>query len=161
MKHFRIYAAAVSLFVMFSITSGAQSKEKCDWHEKMMSEKIAFFTTELDLTPEESAVFWPVYNKISKQKMDAQKAMMTAYFALMKAVNEGNASEKEIDRLLNEYLKAKQANKDSDKGEADEYRKVLPGTKVAKLYVAEEKFRRHHIRSMKGGHHGGKPTENK
>ena len=32
---------------------------------------------------------------------------------------------------------------------------------VAKLYVAEEKFRRHHIRSMKGGHHGGKPTENK
>ena len=47
------------------------------------------------------------------------------------------------------------------KGEVDKYRKVLPGKKVAKLYVAEEKFRRQHIRNLGGhkpqGHPQGKP----
>ena len=60
----------------------------------------------------------------------------------MDALAEGSASEKEISRLLDEYLAAK---------------------KVAKLYVAEEKFRRQHIRNFKGGHKGpggaGQPAQ--
>ena len=30
--------------------------------DEIMSQKIAFFTQELDLTPEEAQKFWPVYN---------------------------------------------------------------------------------------------------
>lgn len=150
MKNFRLFAAALAAFVLFGISSEAQPN---NWMDKMKSEKIAFITAQLDLTPEEAQVFWPVYNQISKEKMESQKAMMKAYHELMKALNEDNVSDKEIDRLLDAYLIAKQANKAFAKGDADKYRKVLPSKKVAKLYVAEERFRRHHIQSMR--HHPG------
>ena len=56
--------------------------------------------------------------------------------------------------MLDDYLAAKQAHKEAGKDDADRYRKVLPAKKVVKLYIAEENFRRHHIRNFKGGHHG-------
>ena len=107
MKHFRLIAA-LSVFALLSITTNAQPKDHCNWQERMMSEKIAFFTSELDLTPEEAQAFWPLYNKISKEKMESQKAMMTSYHALLKALETG--SDKEIDKFLDAYLEAKQAH---------------------------------------------------
>jgi Spy/CpxP family protein refolding chaperone len=153
MKNLRFIAVAFAASALLALTTNAQPKDHGNWHEKMMSEKIAFITMELSLTPEEAQVFWPVYNQISKEKMESQKAMMKAYHELMKALNEDNASDKDIDRLLDAYLAAKQANKEFGKSDADKYRKVLPSKKVAKLYVAEEKFRRHHIRNFKGRQH--------
>lgn len=151
MKNFAIMA--VLALLSFSNIQ-AQPKQKCNWQEKMMSEKIAFITMELQLTPEEAQVFWPVYNQINQKNKEAQKAMNKAYRAMVKAMEEGTVSDKELNALLDDYLAAKQAHKEAGKGDADQYRKVLPAKKVAKLYVAEENFRRHHIRNFKGGHKG-------
>ena len=151
MKNFAIMA--VLALLSFSNIQ-AQQKQKCNWQEKMMSEKIAFITMELQLTPEEAQVFWPVYNQISQKNKETQKAMNKAYRAMVKALEEGTVSDKELNALLDDYLAAKQAHKEAGKGDADQYRKVLPAKKVAKLYVAEENFRRHHIRNFKGGHKG-------
>ena len=151
MKNFTILA--VLTLLSFSNIQ-AQPKQKCNWQEKMMSEKIAFITMELQLTPEEAQVFWPVYNQINQKNKEAQKAMNKAYRAMVKAMEEGSVSDKELNALLDDYLAAKQAHKEAGKGDADQYRKVLPAQKVAKLYVAEENFRRHHIRNFKGGHKG-------
>ena len=151
MKNFAIMA--VLALLSFSNIQ-AQPKQKCNWQEKMMSEKIAFITMELQLTPEEAQVFWPVYNQINQKNKEAQKAMNKAYRTMVKAMEEGTVSDKELNALLDDYLAAKQAHKESGKGDVDQYRKVLPAKKVAKLYVAEENFRRHHIRNFKGGHKG-------
>ena len=151
MKNFAIMA--VLALLSFSNIQ-AQPKQKCNWQEKMMSEKIAFITMELQLTPEEAQVFWPVYNQINQKNKEAQKAINKAYRAMVKAMEEGTVSDKELNALLDDYLAAKQAHKEAGKGDADQYRKVLPAKKVAKLYVAEENFRRHHIRNFKGGHKG-------
>ena len=131
-----------------------------------MSEKIAFITMELSLTPEEAQVFWPVYNKIEQKKQEAQKTVSASYKALREALKSETATDKEIDKLLDEYLAAKQAHRDLNKGDVAKYRKVLPSKKVAKLYIAEEKFRRQHIRNFKNGQggapgHGGKPGPKK
>lgn len=150
MKISRLFAAAV-LFALLSISNiQAQPKEQQDWHEKMMSEKIAYITSVLALSPQEAQVFWPVYNQIAREKHEAQVEIAKAYRALSKALKDENVSEKEIDRLLDNYLEAKQAGKDADKGEIEKFRKVLPGKKVARLYIAEEGFRRHYIHHMKG-----------
>jgi len=151
MKNFAIMA--VLALLSFSNIQ-AQQKQKCNWQEKMMSEKIAFITMELQLTPEEAQVFWPVYNQINQKNKEAQKAINKAYRAMVKAMEEGTVSDKELNALLDDYLAAKQEHKEAGKGDADQYRKVLPAKKVAKLYVAEENFRRHHIRNFKGGHKG-------
>ena len=69
-------------------SSQAQDKQKTgeDWKKKMMSEKVAFFTVELDLTPEEAQKFWPVYNEVDKEKDEATAAVFMAYFELEKAL---------------------------------------------------------------------------
>ena len=159
MKHMKLFTAAIAAFMIFTATSSAQPKEKNNWHQKMQSEMIAFITAELELTPEEAQVFWPVYNQIEAGKKDLQKAVRDSYKALTKALEEGTASDKEIDSLLDTYLAAKQKQKESGKGDVQKFRKVLPSKKVAKLYIAEENFRRHHIRNMKApqghGHKDG------
>ena len=149
MKKIRFFAV-VAAFVMISLTSNAQGPKQGNWQDRVMAEKIAFITSALELTPEEAQMFWPVYNQIDAQKKASQKAVKEAYKALTKALEEGTASDKEIDKLLDNYLAAKQAQKEIGKGDAAKFRKVLSSQKVAKLYIAEENFRRHHIRSMKG-----------
>jgi hypothetical protein len=151
MKNFRILAA-VAAFIMITVSSNAQGPKQGNWQDRVMAEKIAFITSALELTPEEAQTFWPVYNQIEAQKKETQKVVKEAYKALTKALEEGTASDKEIDRLLDNYLAAKQAQKESGKGDATKFRKVLSSQKVAKLYIAEENFRRHHIRNMKASY---------
>ena len=168
MKNIQLFAVALAAFALFSLNSNAQPKEHNNWHERMMSEKIAFITSELDLSPEEAQVFWPVYNQIAKEQAVKQKAVKEALTALKQAMAEGRDS-KEIDKLLDKYLMAKKANNVNNTENADRYRKVLSSEKVAKLYLSEEKFRRMHIRNLgahkgNGGHgkpQGGKPTVRK
>ena len=151
MKTLRLFATMTAI-TLFSMSATAQPKE--NWKERIQSEKIAFITAELDLTPEEAQVFWPVYNQIEKNRCESQKAVMASYRALLEALKSDTATEKEIDKLLDEYLAAKLAQKNVGKDDVTKFRKVLPGKKVAKLYVAEENFRRNHLRNMKGGHNG-------
>ena len=56
MKTRRLFAAIAALTLIVH-SSSAQSKcGKCEWQERMQSEKIAFLTAELDLTPEEAPI---------------------------------------------------------------------------------------------------------
>lgn len=156
MKNFKLFAAAILALTFTSLQ--AQPPKGSNWQEKVRSEKVAFITSELELTSDEAQVFWPVYNQIAADKTAAQKASRDAYNALKKAIEEGTASDKEINDLLNAYLASKDLCQKVCQDNADRYRKVLPDKKVAKLYIAEEKFRRQHIRSMKGGKPGaGRP----
>ena len=151
MKSLKVFAAALAAFALLSITNVDAQPKKEGWQDKMKSEKIGFITIELNLTPEEAQVFWPVYNEIANRKAELQKQVRDSYKALLKALNEEGATDQDLNKLLDNYLAAKQAVQDAGKGDAAKYRKVLPGKKVAKLYVAEEKFRRQNIRNL-GGH---------
>ena len=65
MKRTLIYAIFIAMTALISATASAQPNIPEDnWKKRMMSEKVAFFTVELDLTPEEAQKFWPVYNQI-------------------------------------------------------------------------------------------------
>ena len=56
--------------------------------------------------------------------------------------------EKEISNLLDKYLSALQSGKNIDAKYVSEYRKFLSNKKVAKLFIAEEAFRRHQIHRL-------------
>jgi cell fate (sporulation/competence/biofilm development) regulator YlbF (YheA/YmcA/DUF963 family) len=145
MKRILIIAA---LIAGFTITSQANTGCNNDWKKKMMSEKIAFLTIEMNITPEEAQVFWPVYNQIENEKDAALVEVIQSYKALNTAVEQN----KDVEKCLNAYLNAQEKLRETDNKAAEQYKKVLPVEKVAKLYVAEEKFRRQHIRKLHGGH---------
>jgi hypothetical protein len=132
------------------MAADAHHKCKEDWKEKMMSEKIAFLTMEMDITPEEAQVFWPVYNQMEKKKDAALEQVIRSYKELNAAIEANNKNE--IDKCLTAYLQAQETLREIESDTAEQYKAVLPVEKVAKLYVGEEKFRRQHIRKLHGGH---------
>ena len=147
---------AVLLFAGLNVFAAGQGhhNHQEDWKQKMQSEKIAFITTEVGLTPEEAQNFWPVYNELDKEKDNAMREVFKAYRALDAAIKEGK-SEKEINALLDQYLAAQKQQRELDEKTVEKYRKVLSGDKVAKVFIAEEDFRRHHIRNLHHGKPGG------
>ena len=130
------------------ISASAHKRCDHDWKEKMMSEKIAFLTLEMNITPEEAQAFWPVYNQVEQLKDAALEQVIKSYKALKTAVEQNTDTEK----LLEVYLAAQQNLRNIDNEAPEKYKAVLSAEKVAKLYVAEEKFRRQHIRKLHGSH---------
>ena len=119
------------------------------WRERIRAEQVAFITSELDLTESEAQAFWPVYNDVQNKRREAFKASGEAFKALAEGVDG-----EDVDKLLKQYLDSK---KEAEKIEADaiaRFKKVLPEKKVAKLVLAEEKFRHHQISKLgQGGKH--------
>lgn len=151
MTNKRILTIILTAIILAAASHGASASHRCseEWKKKMEAERVAFIISETGITPEEAQVFWPVYNKVNKDRDEAMKNVFKAYKELNKAIEE-NKSEKEIADLLDKYLEAQKAQRQIDNTVADEYRKVLPADKVAKVFVAEEKFRRQHIRRLHG-----------
>lgn len=126
----------------FNIRGSEGAEERgAGWMEKMKAARAAFLTTELNLTEAEAQAFWPVYNQAQAEKDEAYKKVREAYRNMMAAVKE-DKGDKEISNLLKVYLKESKVPAQIDEEYAPEYLKVLPASKVAKLYVSEEKFRK-------------------
>lgn len=137
----------LTILILAAPVMGAQDKDKKDWHDRWKAEKIAYLTDAMDLTSAEAERFWPVYNKCESEKRNSFKALMDAYKALENAVQTGK-DDSEINILLDKYLNAQDCGKKIDSKYVVEYRKILSGKKVAKLFIAEESFRRQQIHRL-------------
>ena len=155
----RLFSLTAALLLTIWIacpSADAQPKPQENWKEKMESVKIAFLTTEIGLTPTEAQKFWPIYNSVNDELDKAVYSTFASYMELEKAISE-NKSDKEISKCLERYLDAMESQNEIRQESVEKYRKILPDTKVAKIFVAEEKFRRQHIRTLQ---HGPKPPQN-
>lgn len=145
----RIISVFIFLTLLGSLAfaQGRQDKNHGnDWREKMRAEQVAFITSELDLTESEAQAFWPVYNQVQKQRRESFRTTGEAYMNLQKGVEE-----KEVASLLEKYLAAKKAGEKIEEDAVESYKKVLPVSKVAKLLLAEEKFRQNQIQRLGQG----------
>lgn len=148
----RLFTAFISAMLLAgSIIASAQKRDNEDWKQRMQSEKIAFLTMEIGLTPEEAQNFWPIYNQISESLDKAMFETFNSYMELEKALND-NKSDKEISKCLEKYLTALGKQDEIRENSVSQYKKILSDKKVAKIFVAEEKFRRQHIRRLREMH---------
>lgn len=144
-----LYTIMISMIMLLGAAQSinAHNKPEEGWKDKMMSEKIGFITMELNITPEEAQAFWPVYNQVDKERDEARREVIKAHKAMTETIEAGKSS-KEISTALENYLSAKVRLDEIDNGSAQKFKSVLPIEKVAKLYVAEEKFRRQYIHKL-------------
>jgi len=142
-----ILAVAVLVLTLPSQGILAQDKGRKDWQDKWKAEKIAYLTDAMDLSSSEAERFWPVYNKCECEKRQCFKITMEAYKTLNDAITAGK-SDSEVRFLLDKYIEAQDSGKGIDKKYVAEYRKILSDKKVAKLYIAEESFRRQQIHRL-------------
>ena len=133
---------------------GAQMAQA--WQERIESEKIAFLTNEMSLTPAEAQAFWPIYNQAQKEQREAIEASFKAFGELDRAVREGKTG-KDIEVLLKKYTDAVAGSDASASKYLGEYLKVLSSEKVARLYIGEEKFRQSQIHRLRQPGQGQQP----
>lgn len=143
-----IIVSLATLLAAFSAAAQSQHKKTPDFRSRLKSEKIAFITEALSLSPEEAQQFWPVYNQIEKESEQCFKTVVRTYRELCKAVEE-EKTEKDLEAALDNYTKALDASKVDEKAKRARYEKVLSVEKVARLYVAEEKFRKMQVHRIR------------
>lgn len=117
------------------------------WRDRMRAEKIAFFTAEIGLTSADAEKFWPVYFQIESEMQKYHQKVGESFFALQKAID-SKASESEVQTKLQAYTKALEQRNSFESSQMSRYSKVLSVEKIARLYVAEENFRRNQIHRL-------------
>ncbi len=130
--------------VMMNVSASAQGKSHKDHWEKFKAEKVAFLTSNLNLTPAEAQKFWPVYNQMEKERWEAQKTRRELEMKVSDA--EESLSEKEVIKLTRDFTGSMQKEATILTKYNDEFLKILPPQKVLKLYKTENEFRMHMIK---------------
>ena len=129
----------LSFLVLFSAIVFAQ-ENKPPVRERLESLKVGFLTERLNLSAEEAKVFWPVYNKYQDELEQLRKSRREN---LMNAkLNFDEMSDSEVEKTIDNELMYRQGELDVLKKYNPQFKKVLPVKKVAKLYKAEEDFKR-------------------
>ena len=108
--------------------------------EQIKTLKIAFFTEQLSLSPDEAAVFWPIYNAHEKEKeavRDQQRREIRDRFP-----NLDEITEKEARKALERYLELEEQEEELDKAFYEEIAREFSAVRTLKLFQAERDFRR-------------------
>ncbi|MBP7821774.1 MAG: hypothetical protein KA010_02545 [Saprospiraceae bacterium] len=120
----------------------ANKQRKAD---KIESLRIAFITDKLELTPEESQRFWPLYREYS----DKQHALKKEGRMSMKDLD--NMSDSEAERMAENHLEIQRKSDILKEEYYKKFKMVLPIKKVIKLQQAEREFKQMLMERMQKG----------
>ena len=130
------------LLLLVSTSFYAQSESMKEKKEQIKTLKVAFFTTELDLTNAQAEKFWPIYNAFDSKQFELRHQKMRAF---MKRMNDGSLdkiSEKEANAFLVQIQDTEEELFLLRKKFTSNLRGILPASKIIKLKKAEEDFNR-------------------
>ena len=96
--------------------------------------------TELILTNQEAAAFWPVYDRYEAAVSDIMGRYTTLIMRYVDRFNEGDLTNEYADQLLAEYFVIRQELLDVRRSYIPRFKAVLPSLKVAQLYQLENKL---------------------
>lgn len=147
-KHLITFTLCASLIIAFTSTAFAQPDRGPQHHrEQLESQKIAYLTKQLELTPQEAQAFWPVYNQF-----DAKRKTLRHDFghnAKQEDMDINKLSDKEATELADGQIIEAQKFIDLRKEYHAQFKSILPPQKVLKLYEAERGFQKELLRQIR------------
>ena len=110
--------------------------------ERIEALRVAFITQKLNLTPDESQKFWPVYNEYQDKLKSSRKEFKSQPTTF--------ANDKEAQEYLGAELLLKQREFSLYKEYYEKIKKTIPIKKVAELRQAEEDFKKELLKQLQG-----------
>lgn len=138
------------LLLLTSFSFYAQDGGMKDKKEQIKTLKVAFLTTELDLTTREAEKFWPIYNTFDDKQFEIRYQKMKVFKDRMNDSALGDMSEKEANVLLNQMESADEELFLLRKKFTKNIREVLSAVKIIKLRKSEEGFNRKLLHQYRG-----------
>ncbi len=138
MRLFKILAIVTLFSSMSFYAQGEKMKEK---REQIKAIKVAFITSELDLTSAEAEKFWPIYNAFEEKEFELKHLKMRSF---IKRYREGKdkMTEKEAGLLLSQIENNEEDIFELRKKFIDNIKGILPALKIIRLKKSEEDFNR-------------------
>jgi len=121
---------------LLSITAASAQRKSEEEIKRIQDAKVAIITNRLNLTPEQSTGFWPVYNEYSQKRKEIHRAQR-------KIINDKKAEGQTDDQVLNnlkEVQDLRQKELDLEKEYQNRFLKVITASQVIELYKAERTF---------------------
>jgi hypothetical protein len=137
------------LFLFLSFNFYGQSEKFKEKKEQIKAMKVAFLTTELDLSSSEAEKFWPIYNAFDDNQFELRHQKMKSYYKRMKDSELDKLSEKEATTLLNQIENSEEELFNLRKKFSQNLKEILPSVKILKLKKAEEDFNRKLLQQYK------------
>lgn len=106
--------------------------------EEMQLKRIAFFTKEIGLTPEEAQSFWPVYNEITLKRWRINHELRR----LLRPVRENTGRTVDYEKINKRILQLREENASLDRQCYEKMGAILGQEKLFKYYLAEDVFTR-------------------
>ncbi len=134
-----IFQPAIYLLVVLSSFSAlAQPTNESDQtnSNRIKSVKIGLITTRLNLTPEQSKNFWPIYETFNLERNNIRHD----YKRLRQLFASKTTSDETIKNSLKEMIALKQKEVDLEKAYMNKFLKVISARQLASLYKAEQDF---------------------
>lgn len=127
------------ILFLFSIHSFSQPKDK-EKREKIRSLKVGFLTTELSLTPDEAAVFWPLYNAFDNKQNEIRSKKTKSLIDKMDNEAFAKMNEKEAFALLAQSESYDEDLFQNRRKFISSLKGVISPIKIIKLKKAEDNF---------------------
>lgn len=134
------------ILLAVTFTFHAQIDEKRD---KIKALKTAFITTELSLSSEESAKFWPIYNAFDDKQFELRHNKMKSLANKLKNSID-TMTDKEALVILNQMEDYDQELFENRKKFVSSLKPIISPVKILKLKKAEDDFNRTLLKQYKG-----------
>ncbi|QEC51018.1 hypothetical protein EDD80_101530 [Anseongella ginsenosidimutans] len=144
MKYLKIF-----LFACLIFPAAAQAQRP--GREEIESLRVAIFTKHMELTAAESKVFWPVYNNFREEMDKLHRNRRERMGRLRKEIDA--LSDSQVKTLVEEEVGYYEKEAVLTRKYNEQFKKILPIKKVAKLYTAEEAFKRELIDRLRESRH--------
>jgi len=132
-----MHAIKMNLWVAILVTVFiANANAQDGGNPKLESAKIGLITNRLNLSAEQAAQFWPVYNDFDAKKKDIRKSLRK----LVIETNTLTTSDDKILANLREGLNLQQKEVDLEREYMAKFLKVINVRQLAELYKAEQLF---------------------
>ena len=109
--------------------------------EKVLADKKLLVATNMQLTEQEAAAFWPVYEAYQKEISELNARVLKAIESYADVYNQGTVPDDVAKKLLDEVLDIDSDEVALRKSYVPKFSKVLPAAKVARYYQIESKIR--------------------
>ncbi|MEP7196050.1 MAG: hypothetical protein ABI851_05980 [Saprospiraceae bacterium] len=136
---------SLKIFLLYLVINGLAAQDnysrtpeaRAKMMERLESQRIAYITNKLQLSPDESIKFWPLYNEYSKKRME---------YRFEKRRNEGqNNSEESLD----DRFEQEEQSLKLKKSYYEKFKTAIPISKIAMLDDAEKDFKTEVIKTLK------------
>jgi Spy/CpxP family protein refolding chaperone len=127
---------AILVIALGAITNAQAQRRSEEEIKRIQDAKVAIITNRLNLTPEQSAGFWPIYNEYSQKRREIHRSQR-------KIINDKKAEGQTDDQVLNnlkEVQDLRQKDLDLEKEYQNKFLKVISASQVIELYKAERTF---------------------